>query len=135
MADHLQQMLNRQLRLQINSFDLNPTRLEGDARKDFIRWNATALLTELAEALQEQPWKPWSQKVARDDMAFLGELIDLFHFWMNLVLTITDDADLLFNMYMEKAKVNAKRQEDGYDESNKDENGRALDEPYKGFDC
>jgi hypothetical protein len=137
MTDALEQMLQRQLRLQIDSFGIDPRTLDGDARKDFIRWNMTALVCELAEALQEQPWKPWSTKTERDDIAFLGEMIDAFHFWMNLVLTCTDDPRVIYNLYAAKADVNAKRQVDGYDESNKDAYGRALDEPYRqgGHDC
>lgn len=128
--DMWQAMFEHQLEMQKESFGIDPRTLEGDERKQFVCAMSIALVSELGEMLNEIPWKPWSTKTNFDEQAFLGELIDALHFWFNLALIATDDPQLLCAMYFAKADVNARRQAEGYDESNKDANGRALDEPH-----
>lgn len=138
--------LRSQLHLQTNSFGDDPRNLRGEALADYVMWNVTALSDELHEALQEIKWKPWlttgrGQWVNRD--AFLGELVDAFHFLLNLILASAADenggdmpGDLAHEFalrYQAKRRVNARRQSDGYD-GTKDVDGRATDEPVVAYD-
>lgn len=113
-------MLDRQHRLQVESFKKDPCLLEGEELIEFIRWNMLALEDELHEALQEVNWKPWSTapREIRDVRAYLKELVDAFHFFMNLLLAASpssaDAADEFSTLYFEKADRNAQRQEEGY---------------------
>jgi len=116
-------MLAKQLELQTQKMkDGDPRNLRGEARADFIRWNAYALEDEIHEATAEVKWKPWAKDPGQlpDIMAADQELVDAFHFFMNLLLVGNpglppeDLADLFFDLYMEKNAVNAKRQDDGY---------------------
>lgn len=110
-----QEALDAQHQLQINSFGADPKGLDNEAKLEWIRWNMLALMDELHEALAETGWKPWakSKHVSRD--AFVSELVDAFHFMMNLMLVVDCDADEFLAKYFEKRGINAKRQAEGYD--------------------
>ena len=116
--DRLQQLLNAQEDLQINSYGSSPALLlpdDTEAAIDFIRWNILALTDELHEALGETGWKPWATSRHVNLTAFKGELVDAYHFFMNLMLVVGMDGDELFERYHEKRAKNAKRQAEGYD--------------------
>lgn len=136
----LGELLRAQLELQVDSFDTDPRKLTGDARANFVTWNVIALEDELHEAMQEIKWKPWLTTGRGwwvDPEAYVQELVDAFHFFMNLLLLVGGDPDDLADefvaRYFAKREVNAKRQADGYD-GTKDSDGRADDEPELPFD-
>lgn len=104
-----------QIDLQITSYGKSPLNLEGDERADFIRCNILALEDELHEALDEVGWKPWATSRHLNREAFKGELVDAFHFFMNLMAVAQIGADELLEGYQAKRLKNAKRQEEGYD--------------------
>jgi len=107
--------LEAQLQLQINSFSSNPKELNDEEKVEWIRWNVLALEDELHELLAETGWKPWatSKHVNRD--AFISELVDSFHFMMNLMLVVDCSAQEFLEKYFVKRGINEKRQADGYD--------------------
>jgi dimeric dUTPase (all-alpha-NTP-PPase superfamily) len=107
--------LEAQLQLQIHSFGANPKTLDDDQKVEWIRWNVLALEDELHELLAETGWKPWatSKHVNRD--AFISELVDSFHFMMNLMLVVDCSAEEFLEKYFVKRGINEKRQIDGYD--------------------
>ena len=126
--------LEAQLALQIESFGTDPRLLDDVQKTEWIRWNVLALEDELHEALAETGWKPWatSNHINRD--AFVSELVDAFHFLMNLMLVVGCDADEFLAKYGEKRGINAKRQADGYDgvSTKCPKCKRALDDPAVG---
>src|SRR5690606_25002112 len=97
------------------SYGLDPADLPEEERIEFIRWNVLALTDELHEALNECGWKPWATSRHVNEEAALKELIDAWHFFMNLLWAIggralkDNDAlaDALFNAYVAKNKRNA----------------------------
>jgi len=116
--DRLQQLLNSQEQLQINSYGNSPSDLlpaDPEAAIDFLRWNVLALEDELHELLGETGWKPWATSRHVNLTAAKGELIDAFHFFMNIALLLGMDADDLFDGYQKKRAKNARRQAEGYD--------------------
>lgn len=128
MMDRLDQMLGTQLSMQRTHFDNNPPQLEGKALIEFIKWNVLAIEDELHEALNEVSWKPWAKDEFIHVEAFLGELVDAWHFLMNLILTVAT-ADEFAEAYFAKVKVNKRRQEAGYTVEGKGLHDRAEDEP------
>lgn len=138
----LGELVYAQYRLQRDSYDADLRLYRGDERADSVIQNVIALEDELHEAMQEIKWKPWlttgrGDWVDRD--AFVKELVDAFHFFMNLLVLACDDGeeepmdisalvDEFVARYFAKRQVNAKRQADGYD-GTKDADGRATDEP------
>lgn len=103
--------------------DGSPLDLDPEARADFIRWNHTALIAELGEMLNEVGWKPWASSRHVNAEAALRELVDAWHFFMNLMLAVGGSvgwteiqiADLFSLYYLEKREKNIQRQQEGYD--------------------
>lgn len=84
-------------------------------RNEWIRWNILALEDELHEALAETGWKPWATSKHINREAYASEIVDAFHFFMNLMLVVDISVDELLEKYFEKRGLNEKRQSDGYD--------------------
>lgn len=115
--DYLERMLKMQAELQERYHGKEPIDLEGDERKDFVRTMVLACTDELHEALREVPWKPWSGNKLWDEIGtenFKLELVDAWHFFMNLMLVSGMTAEELFNAYLTKNRVNHDRIDDGY---------------------
>ena len=127
----LEEIFERQLRLQRESFGVDPSSLADEDKIEYIRWNVLALEDELHEALAEVSWKPWASDTFISRDAYVKELVDALHFLTNLFLVVGADAGEVLRRYKAKAEVNAARQEAGYEHhTNKDPvTGRALDEP------
>lgn len=127
MEDRFQIMLQMQLELQKGHMkDGNPQTLTGDRMADFMRWNAWACEDEIHEAMAEVDWKPWTKNPVRtiNEEAFLKEMVDAFHFFMNLLLCALPDspeviADKFTRAYLTKNAINAQRQAEGYTGKNK----------------
>jgi dimeric dUTPase (all-alpha-NTP-PPase superfamily) len=114
----LQDMLDAQRRLQTEYMTGDPAEMRGEERADFFRTMYVALSAELAEAGQEIAWKPWSSdKTYFDRQAYLEELVDAWHFFMNLMLIANISADEFVLAYDTKRKVNEQRQLDKYNAS------------------
>ena len=92
-------------------------------RAAFIRDHYVYLDQELQEMLYEIPffkhWKDYSKMTNSEiEEAYhkaKEELIDSWHFFMNLMIALNMSADELFQMYLEKNKENIRRQNEGYD--------------------
>jgi dimeric dUTPase (all-alpha-NTP-PPase superfamily) len=111
----LQMILDRQRELQKKHYGVDVTTLSDEERAQYIRDMSLALADELHEALNETGWKPWATSRHVNRQAYLGELIDVLHFWCNLVLITNTNEEELLDMYFAKADKNAKRQLAGYD--------------------
>lgn len=114
--DRLQEMLHAQRELQelINGYSLDEQ--TNEQRIANIKENVLALAAELfGEVLGEVGWKSWatSRHINRD--ALVKELIDVWHFLMNLMLHADMTADELYEGYLKKREINIRRQCDGYD--------------------
>ena len=73
------------------------------------------IITEACEAIEQTSWKKnWKQSATYNEQAFREEIIDLWHFVINLTLSADMTADDVFRMYTNKHHINLKRQEDKY---------------------
>lgn len=123
MEDRLGLMLRMQNRLQKRMKDGSPLDLEGERRAEFVRWNVLALEDELHEALQEMGWKPWATSRHLNAELMLKEMVDAWHFFMNILLAICSEEgwsqdellDRFTKLYIIKNEINLQRQEEGYD--------------------
>lgn len=116
MSDRLTEMLDAQRELQeiINGYKLENQDIE--QRIANIKENVLALAAELfAEVLGEIGWKSWASSRHINEDAVKKELIDVFHFFMNLMLHAGMTADELYEGYVQKREKNIQRQRDGYD--------------------
>jgi dimeric dUTPase (all-alpha-NTP-PPase superfamily) len=111
----LDSIFMRQAVLQKESFGIDPENLPEDEKIQFIKDMILAATDELHEALAEVGWKPWATSRHINREAFVGELVDVLHFIVNLWLAVGATADEVEIRYLDKADKNAKRQTDGYD--------------------
>lgn len=96
--------------------------MDMEERAQFARDHYVYLVQELNEALYELPyfkkWKDYDgmtvEEMAEALKRYKGELVDAFHFFMNLMLVYGMDFDELKNGYIEKNKENIERQKKGY---------------------
>lgn len=114
-TDPLSVMMRMQRNLQTESFGTDPTKLTGVDRIQFFKEMKLALDDEMHEALDEMGWKIWATSKHWNDEAVKSELIDAWHFFMNLMLVAGLTPDELLTRYLKKHGVNVARQEAGYD--------------------
>lgn len=131
-------MLQLQERLQAESYSYNFQRMRSPDRVEYIKNMKLALEAELQEALDETGWKPWATRREINREAYLAELVDVWHFLMNMFLVLGDTpeelADEIFTVYCRKNKINERRQREGYDgvSTKCGHCARALDDPAVG---
>lgn len=117
--DRLRDMFARQYELQTETYDVNLHEMTPEQRIQYIKDNVLAATDELHEVLGETGWKPWATSRHLNDEAYMNEIVDLWHFVMNLMLATGHHPDFLaeqlYFRYIQKNRKNAKRQEDGYD--------------------
>lgn len=80
----------------------------------------TALDDESRELREELLWKWWS-KDHLNMQNIRVEIVDQLHFWVSLALTAGMDADKVYDIYLQKNKVNLERQDKGYSKVTKNE--------------
>lgn len=114
--DSLKQMFNAQRALQIKAYGKDPSDITNpQERIQFIKDMHIAITDELHEALDETGWKPWATSNHVNEEAFKGELVDAWHFFMNLCMIVNMGPEELQERYMKKRQKNFDRQEAGYD--------------------
>lgn len=96
-----------------NSFDTEIVEKRGlqDITPDqWIQKETLAMLSELAELLDEVNFKWWKnpKEINLDNVK--GELIDVLHFFASMCLKVGMNADEVYQRYIEKNKENFKRQ-------------------------
>ena len=73
-----------------------------------------AMSQELAELTDSVPWKWWAKYQQYDRQNARIEVVDLFHFLISLAQVVGLSAEDVFNLYVQKNKLNFKRQDTGY---------------------
>jgi len=80
----------------------------------------TALEDESRELREELLWKWWS-KDTLDMQNIRVEIVDQLHFWISLALSAGMDANKVFDIYLQKNRINLERQDSGYSKTTKSE--------------
>ena len=113
--DRLAEMIEMQRALQqkINGYDV----LDEDDEQRIANFKISlfALEHELHEAVDEMGWKEWATSRHFNARRVQEELVDAWHFFMNLMLHAGMHADELYDMYVLKNAINHRRQDEGYD--------------------
>jgi dimeric dUTPase (all-alpha-NTP-PPase superfamily) len=107
--DKLDELFERQIKFQIKC-GTNPNEFNIQNYKD----QTLALIAEVFEALKETAWKPWKKQQQNNIEKIQEELIDVWHFLINLSLLVGMDSNSLFDKFCEKNRENFKRQDEGY---------------------
>jgi len=108
-SDKLKDMFDKQKELQIK---LGNTDILYNVQylKDMI----LASVDELMEVLREIPWKNWKKQQEFHKEELKEEIVDVYHFLINISLASGMDYEELHERYMNKNKINHQRQKDGY---------------------
>ncbi len=111
----LKKMVRAQEALQVEAYGGSPADLSPEEKIQFLKDMVFALEDELHELMDEVGWKPWATSRHINYEAAKGELVDAWHFLMNLMLVLGMSPQELEARYMAKRAKNAQRQVDGYD--------------------
>lgn len=84
--------------------------LEDITPAEWIQKQTLAMVSELAELIDEVNFKWWKNPKEIDYSLVKGELVDILHFFTGMCLRVGMDANELFDRYMEKNKENFDRQ-------------------------
>lgn len=117
----LETMLKKQLEFQ-KRLGADFTDMSTEERTAFIKEHSIHLNQEINEMLYELPYfKPWKDYSGMSEEAIAVafakarmELVDAYHFFMNIMLGLGFTANELYSMYMQKNAENNRRQDDGY---------------------
>jgi hypothetical protein len=75
----------------------------------------TAINCEVTELLDALPWKPWKKSYVEVDLNNISiEIVDIFHFVIELAIIWGLDSKTLFNIYSKKMQENIDRQKKRY---------------------
>jgi len=125
-GDKLEFIFNRQMELLKKYLDIeeknglvhtkdvpvNLDSFQGQARLKDFAWRITEELGEGMNCLKNKPWK--QTFVPTDGEHFKEELIDAFHFFVELLISTGIGADELVNYYSRKSQVNKFRIDSNY---------------------
>lgn len=119
--DKLEHIFEEQNMLQYKLFKKDTLMLNDTDGQKFINLNCLAIIDEIMEALRETRFKNpnyikfgWKKTQKLNNEKFKEELVDVFHFFVNLCLVSGMDANELHERYMKKRTENLRRNKDGY---------------------
>ncbi len=94
--------------------------LDRSDKSEWLQRLTLAMMSEMAELIDEVNFKWWKNPKPLDDEKIKYEIVDILHFFVSMCLTSGMDSDELFRLYLNKNKENFDRQ-----------NGLSKKEGYK----
>lgn len=98
--------------------------LFGISNEEWIQKQTLAMLSEMAELLDEVNFKWWKNPKPVNRDAVCEELTDILHFFVSMCLKAGMDAKELYGRYLKKNEENVKRQD-----GTSDKKGYSVEEP------
>ncbi|NLK17399.1 MAG: dUTPase [Clostridiales bacterium] len=89
---------------------INNRNLHGITLEQWIQKETLAIISELAELLNEVNFKWWKNPKQIDLAAVKEELVDILHFFVGMCLKAGMTSDELFELYIKKNEENFRRQ-------------------------
>lgn len=94
--------------------------LDRSDKAEGLQRQTLAMMSEMAELIDEVNFKWWKNPKPLDDEKIKYEIVDILHFFVSMCLTAGMDSKELFELYLNKNKENFDRQ-----------NGLSKKEGYK----
>ncbi len=112
-----------------NKFDTDVSEKRGleFSREEWLQRQTLAMVSELAELLDEVNFKWWKNPKPINEDNIKDEIVDILHFFTGMCLRAGMDSEELYKRYISKNEENFKRQ---YGQSIKE--GYSLEEFVKG---
>lgn len=101
---------------------VDTTELTDEERVTWILNYCRAMTQELAELTDSVPWKWWAKYQEFDKQNAIVEIVDIWHFLMSAAQVMGLTAEDFYEVYLQKNKVNHKRQDTGYTEKDESDN-------------
>lgn len=119
--DKLNIMFNEQKKLQHDLGTIDKYEHNFSAKQQYINQMILACQEELVEIMRETAYKNpdyvlfgWKKGQQFNRENYKNEIIDLWHFVMNLCIVVDMDADEFYELYCIKNKINHERKQNGY---------------------
>jgi len=93
---------------------VNTANLSDEEKTKWILNYSRAMTQELAELTDSVPWKWWAKYQEFDKQNAMVEIVDLFHFLVSAAQVMGMTAEDVYQVYLQKNKVNHERQDSGY---------------------
>lgn len=84
--------------------------LQSIPMEEWIQRETLAMISELAELIDEVNFKWWKNPKEVNEHAVKEELVDILHFFVSMCLKTGMNAEELYNRYMQKNQENFDRQ-------------------------
>ena len=84
--------------------------LDRSDKAEWLQRQALAMMSEMAELIDEVNFKWWKNPKPLDDEKIKYEIVDILHFFVSMCLTSGMDSEELFELYLNKNKENFDRQ-------------------------
>ena len=84
--------------------------LDRSDKAEWLQRQALAMMSEMAELIDEVNFKWWQKPKPLDDEKIKYEIVDILHFFVSMCLTSGMDSKELFDLYLNKNKENFDRQ-------------------------
>ncbi|MGN0795596.1 MAG: dUTPase [Christensenellales bacterium] len=84
--------------------------LENVTKEEWLQKETLAMLSEMAELLDEINWKWWKNPKVVNEANVKEELVDILHFFIGMCLNAGMTSDELYEIYLSKNEENFKRQ-------------------------
>lgn len=101
---------------------VDTSNMSQEQQTEWILNYSRAMTQELAELTDSVPWKWWAKYQEFDVQNAKVEIIDLFHFLVSAAQVLGMTADDVYQVYLQKNKVNHERQDSGYSVKDEDDN-------------
>lgn len=82
--------------------------------REYMNEQTLALFVETGEMIQETNWKTWKKPKKVNTPKLNEEIIDMWHFLINISLAAGLDSGDVHFMFVKKNDENIRRQEEGY---------------------
>ncbi|MBU1692474.1 MAG: dUTPase, partial [Verrucomicrobia bacterium] len=119
--DWLEEMFEKQA-LFNERIGLNCAELDDEGRRRWLLNYCRAMSQEIAELTDCVPWKWWAKYQKFDLQNARVEVVDLFHFLISAAEVLGLTARDVHNLYLQKNKVNFRRQDAGYTDKDEKDN-------------
>lgn len=106
--DRLEEIFS--LQAKFNDELIERRHLEGISNEQWIQMQTLAMLSEMAELIDEVNFKWWKNPKPVNPDNVKGELVDILHFFVSMCLRAGMDAEELHRLYLDKNKENFDRQ-------------------------
>lgn len=96
----------------IKNFDL--ANLSEKDKRFWTKEMFICAVDELCELMREVGFKHWKTEQPINDCNVRNEIVDIWHFLINISIIWGISPDILHSKYKQKHKINMQRQKDGY---------------------